>query len=300
MGDRESPGVLAGKVVLVTGGGRGIGAAYATLAAREGAAVVVNDVDDGPVHAVVDSIRRAGDVATAHVGDISDWDRAAEAVRKAVDVYGALDGLVNNAGVFSMHRPHQQGEASFRRTMEVNVLGTAFCGMHALRHMLPRNRGSIVNVTSGAHAGLEGMSAYGASKGAVASLTYGWAVDVQDAGVRVNAISPLAATRMLMEIDGFYAVDAAERGRVWRDSPPAEANAAAVVFLLSDRSAGIHGQIVRVDDERLSLVSHPLTLLPDVPAGAGSVSAVEHAFETTLKRLCQPLGVHSASVVVDD
>jgi NAD(P)-dependent dehydrogenase (short-subunit alcohol dehydrogenase family) len=298
MDDDEPGGLLAGKTVLVTGGGRGIGAAYAKLAARSGAAVVVNDIDDGPVYAVVDSIRAAGHVATAHVGDISSWHRAGEAVQTAIEVYGALDGLVNNAGVLSMHRPDQEGEESFRRTIEVNLLGTAFCGMHALRHMTARNRGSIVNVTSGAHAGLPGMAAYGASKGAVASLTYGWAVDVEHTGVRVNAISPLAATRMLLELDAFHDVAAAERGRSWRDSPPAEMNAATVVYLLSDRSAGIHGQIVRVDDETLALVAHPLTLLPTVP-GAGSVAGVEEAFETTLKGLLQPLGIHSASVALE-
>jgi NAD(P)-dependent dehydrogenase (short-subunit alcohol dehydrogenase family) len=296
MDDDEPGGFLTGKTVLVTGAGRGIGAAYAVLAAREGAAVVVNDIDDGPVGAVVDSIRAAGHVATGHVGDISSWDGAAQAVQTAIDTYGVLDGLVNNAGVLRMHRPDEQDEESFRRTIEVNVLGTAFCGIHALRHMTARNRGSIVNVTSGAHAGLPGMAAYGASKGAVASLTYGWAVDLQNTGIRVNAISPLAETRMLRELDVFH--DVAARGNARPQQPSPEMNAATVVYLLSDRSTGIHGQVVRVDNQTLALVTHPLTLLPST-AGAESAAGVEHAFATTLRGLLQPLGIHAATVAIE-
>lgn len=290
----ERTGVLAGKVVLVTGGGRGIGSAYARLAAAEGATVVVNDIDEQPARHVVDQITEAGGRALAHVGDVSEWTAAESAVGAAIAGFGALDGLVNNAGLFTMDRPDRQDEASFRRIVEVNVLGVAFCGMHAIRHMSARGQGSIVNVTSGAHAGMEGMAAYGASKGAVASLTYGWAVDLQGTGVRVNAISPLGGTRMINEIDRFYQVPDGERGRARRDSPAPEANAPAVIYLLSDLAAGVHGQVVRVDGDVLSLVSHPRNILPTVPGAAASIDSVEEAFAGPLRDWLQPLGLHGA------
>lgn len=292
----EKEGILTDKIVLVTGGGRGLGAAYSCLAAAEGAVVVVNDIDADPAHEVAASIVEAGGQALAQVGDISEWAGAGQAVQTAIDTYGRLDGLVSNAGLFTMHHPEKQDEASFRRIIEVNVLGVAFCGMHAIRHMNDRHHGSIVNVTSGAHAGMEGMAAYGASKGAVASLTYGWAVDLQGTGVRVNAMSPLAGTRMVDEVDVYYRVGDSEQGRARRKSPTPEANAPAVVFLLSDRAANVHGQVVRIDNRDLSLVSHPRNIVPTVPHGAISTAAVEAAFNGPLKVWLQPLGLHNAHI----
>jgi len=289
-------GVLGGKTVLITGGGRGLGEAYARLAAAEGAAVVVNDIDEGPAKDVVASIIAGGGLAVAHVGDISDWVTAGQAVQTAIDTFGALDGLVNNAGVYTMHRPYEQDAESFLRIIQVNVLGVAYTGMHALRHMQSRDRGSIVNAVSGAHAGMEGMSAYGASKGAVVSLTYGWAVDMQGTGVRVNAISPLATTRLDKVLVDFHGLDESDPRHPANHSPVPAANAPAVVYLLSDRSVGVHGQVIRVDHDVLSLVSHPLNLEPRVPEGAESVGQVEKAFDDVLKPMMQPVGLHSGRV----
>jgi NAD(P)-dependent dehydrogenase (short-subunit alcohol dehydrogenase family) len=122
---------------------------------------------------------------------VASWTEAAELIDSCVSEFGRIDGLVNNAALMWVGRPDQLTEADLRRTIEVNVLGTTFCGLHALGHMTAQGSGAIVNVTSGAHAGIPLQCAYSASKGAVASLTYAWAADVAGQGVRVNAISPM-------------------------------------------------------------------------------------------------------------
>ena len=159
--------VLQGKCVVITGSGRGLGAAYARSASSAGAAVVVNDIDEEPVDDVVAEIRAGGGEAVGVVADVSTWAGADEAVTACVDTFGQIDGLVNNAGIFSMGRLEEMEPDDVAALVATNILGTAFCGSHAARHMVSRGAGSIVNVTSGAHAGIPRMGVYGATKGAV-------------------------------------------------------------------------------------------------------------------------------------
>lgn len=295
---------LAGKAVVVTGGGRGLGAAYAALAAREGASVVVNDVDVDQARAVADAL---GSRAVADGSDISTWEGAGALVAHCVDAFGAIDGLVNNAGIFRLANPFDQDPDEFRAVIEVNLLGTAYCGLHAIRAMR-QSGGSIVNVTSGAHAGSADMGAYSASKGAVASLTYTWAVDLAGSGIRVNAVSPNALTRMAETFEKHLGVKAqgqdmaaqrAERsgdryGRPNNTAKPAAENAPAVVYLLSDLSAAVHGQVVRMDGTELSLIRHPAVIGAGVESTQWTVEAVAAAFEGDLASCLQPLGLFRA------
>ena len=298
---------LAGKGVLVTGAGRGIGAAIARSAAESGAAVAVNDIDPVAAAAVVDGIVRSGGRAVAVPGDIGGWDGAGAVVSAAVDALGAVDGLVNNAGMFAMAMPQDQEHCSagatenkqpdqFRLLLEVNVLGAAYSGIHVLRHMIQRGSGSIVNVTSSSMAGLPGMSAYGASKGAVASLTLCWAVDLVGTGIPVNGLSPIAQTRMQdvrMDFEGLAGAHR-ERAAQQRTVSP-EFNAAPAVYLLSDASAALHGQIVQVyRPDRIGLLSHAGTAGPTVPIRTGSIDDVESAFTATLNDWIQPAGLYPA------
>jgi NAD(P)-dependent dehydrogenase (short-subunit alcohol dehydrogenase family) len=278
-------GFLAGKAVVVTGAGRGLGAAYARLAAAEGAAVVVNDVDVDLAQEVAASLGRA----VADGSDISTWSGAGALIDRCVAEDGAIDGLVNNAGIFRLADPLAQDPDDFRAIVEVNLLGTAYCGLHALRAMMPRGSGSIVNVTSGAHAGSAGMGAYGASKGGVASLTYCWAVDLAGTGVRVNAVSPNAHTRMADEYERYLG-DKAQGQNVGKTP---DRNAPAVVYLLSDAASAVHGQVVRIDGDELSLVSHPSVLGSGVTNPQWTVQGVAAAFTTTeLAGTLQPRGLH--------
>jgi NAD(P)-dependent dehydrogenase (short-subunit alcohol dehydrogenase family) len=285
-GQRAS-GSLAGKAVAITGAGRGLGAAYARLAAAEGAAVLVNDVDRAQAVEVVDQIRAAGGRAEADASDIATWSGAGRLVEHCAEAFGAIDGLVNNAGIFRMARPREQDPATFRAVIEVNLLGTAYCGLHAIAAMLDQGRGSIVNVTSGAHAGSLSMAAYGASKGGVASLTYCWAADLADTGVRVNAVSPNANTRMAQEFERFLG-DQAQGQNIDKS---AESNAPAVVYLLSDASAAVNGQVVRIDGDELSLMSHPTVLGKGLRNPQWTVEEVARAFSTELAAQAQPLGL---------
>jgi NAD(P)-dependent dehydrogenase (short-subunit alcohol dehydrogenase family) len=285
-GQRAS-GSLAGKAVAITGAGRGLGAAYARLAAAEGAAVLVNDVDRAQAVEVVDQIRAAGGRAEADASDIATWSGAGRLVEHCAEAFGAIDGLVNNAGIFRMARPREQDPATFRAVIEVNLLGTAYCGLHAIAAMLDQGRGSIVNVTSGAHAGSLSMAAYGASKGGVASLTYCWAADLADTGVRVNAVSPNANTRMAQEFERFLG-DQAQGQNIDKS---AESNAPAVVYLLSDASAAVNGQVVRIDGDELSLMSHPTVLGKGLRNPQWTVEDVARAFSTELAAQAQPLGL---------
>ncbi|HEX6470096.1 MAG TPA: SDR family oxidoreductase [Streptosporangiaceae bacterium] len=266
---------LDGHAVVVTGAGRGLGRAYAVHAARSGAAVVVNDIDAAASERVAQDIRAFGGTSVASGHSVADPDAAAELVDLCVRSFGAIDGLVNNAGLFHLADPWAEDPRRVRALVEVNVMGTIQCGLAAIARMREQGRpGSIVNVTSGTHLGFPGAAVYGATKGAVASLTYGWALDLRESGIRVNAISPLAVTDMKL--------------------PPHEGHArpeeiaALVTFLLSERAAGITGQVVRRDRRMLGLIRHP-AIGEMVEGPAWEVDDIERAFRTSLGDL-EPVG----------
>jgi len=289
---------LRGKAVVVTGAGRGIGVAYARHAASEGARVVVNDVDADVAEEVTAQIRSSGATAIAHHGDVSVWTDAHDLIERCLDEFGAIDGLVNNAGIIRVRRAEELDEETFRRVVEVNLLGTAYCGTHAIKRMLQQGHGSIVNVTSGSQAGWKLLAAYSASKGGVASLTYTWAIELADTGIRVNAVSPTAATRMLDEFAAYLGPDRAPSPP--RDESSAANNAPVVTYLLSDAAQGINGQVVRIDRRALSLVTHPSILLPVVERGEWTFADVQAAFERQLRSKVLPLGMAQVSQSVSD
>jgi NAD(P)-dependent dehydrogenase (short-subunit alcohol dehydrogenase family) len=279
---------LDGKAIVITGSSRGIGAAYAKAAAAHGASVVVNGTDVTATERVVEEIHAAGGIAVAHVASVASWDEAEGLVQRSVVEFGRIDGLVNNAGINSLCKPHALSEPMLRGTIEVNLLGTAFCGVHAIRRMLDQGYGSIVNTVSGAMVGLPFMSAYGASKAGVAALTYSWASDLAGSGVRVNAVSPMAFTRM-SDIDppeGFDGDWLAEKLPATQVTP--EENAPVVIFLLSDQSAAVHGQVVRIQGQELSLMRKPEIVQPVLHREAWTVEAVAEAFAHELRDVLQP------------
>jgi NAD(P)-dependent dehydrogenase (short-subunit alcohol dehydrogenase family) len=285
-------GLLDGKKVVVTGAGRGIGAAIARLAAQEGASVVVNDLDLAPAKEVVADIESAGGQAVAQAADIVDWEGAGSVIDRCVVEFGGIDGLVANAGMFSMSLPAEQRPEDLRRMIEFNSLAVAYPGLHAIRHMEAQGSGSIVNVTSSSVGGLAAMGAYGASKGAVLSLTVGWALDLQPRGVRVNGLSPIAMTRM-HELRMDYeqiADDERPAVRAARHVDP-EFNAPPAVFLLSDRSSHVTGQIIQIErGSRLGMLAHPHLIGPTVTVRQGSLADVEAAFRDTFDSQLQPFG----------
>ena len=244
--------ILDGRAVVITGAGRGLGRAFARHAAESGAAVVVNDVDAEPAHETVAGIEAAGGTAVASVGSVADADYARDLIALCRNRFGKLDGLVNNAAIGYHARPWEDDDAERTRALvETNVLGPFHCGTAAAKVMVAQGNGVIVNVTSGSMIGQRGAAAYSASKGAVASMTYSWAADLASRGVRVNAVSPIAWTR-LMAADPHGNPDA----------HPPERVAPLVTYLLSDLSAGVTGQVLRLADGHLHAVRQPAIIRP--------------------------------------
>jgi len=298
-GEERVMGRLEGKSIVVTGAARGLGEAYARAAIAEGAAVVVNDIDAEPADALVAELRGAGGRVVAHNGDVSTWDFAEGLIARCVDEFGRIDGLVNNAGVFFIKPIDEQDEASFRRQVEVNLLGQAWCGIHALRRMMPQGSGSIVNTFSGAHAGSALRCAYSSATAGIAGLTYSWASEAAASGVRVNAIAPIANTREIEEsAEVFERLH--KEGRVsaaftkLRESmlglTPAM-NAPMVVFLLSDAAAGINGQALRFTGKELMLLSRPAVRSPVQREEEWTVDRIEAAFAGPWQDKLLPLGL---------
>jgi NAD(P)-dependent dehydrogenase (short-subunit alcohol dehydrogenase family) len=284
-------GLLDGKAIVITGAGSGLGAAYARHCAALGARLVVNDVDAAAAERMAAEIVAAGGTAVASAGSVASWDYAGELVAACVGAFGRIDGLLNNAGILRHGRVTEMSEGDLRAMLEVNTIGAAACAAHAIRRMLEQDgHGSIVNVASGSQAGDIALGAYGASKAAVASLTFSWALELRDTKVRVNALSPLAHTAMAETNMKFLAQQSASREVVYTTLPAADVNAPAAAFLLSDRSIGINGQIVRIAGEELSFVTHPMIAEP-VLKGRWDDDAVEAAFRDTLGRKQQKLGL---------
>ncbi len=289
----SSPGALRDRRVVVTGAGSGLGAAYAEAAAALGASVIVNDLDPGLAADTATRIRQTGGTASPFAADIADWDGARAAIEGCIDEFGGIDGLVNNAGIVGRLRPMtDETEKVARRVVDVNVLGTLFAGIHAARAMVQAGvAGAIVNVSSGNQCGHALLSTYGATKGAVSTLTYAWAADLAEHGIRVNAISPNAHTGQIDEVIeqlGYNPED--------REYPQREDNAAVVCFLLSDASKELSGQIVRVDRGYVSVMTHPLVAAPRVPMSEWTVDALGAVFSSSLAGKLQPTGVALAEV----
>ena len=239
---------LRGSAVVVTGAGRGLGRAFALACAAEGARVVVNDVDADEAAAVVGEITGGGGEAVVSGHSVADWDAAGDLVDACVKAYGRIDGLVNNAVTYPYYGdPSAEGGDTIRHAIEVNVMGAMFCGVQAMRRMQEQRSGSVVNLTSRAMLGIPGAGTYAATKGALASMTYSWALDMAPHGVRVNALAPAALTRghQLAGAAGSYArSNAVEPERI----------APAVVYLLSDDAAGVNGQIIALIGTKLGVV----------------------------------------------
>jgi NAD(P)-dependent dehydrogenase (short-subunit alcohol dehydrogenase family) len=283
-------GVLEGKAVVITGSGRGIGAACAKGVARQGASVVVNDIDREDAERSAAEIRAEGGRAVACVADVTNWDDAGRLIQTCIDSFGKIDGLVNNAALFNMMRLDAFDPARARPEVEVNVLGPLYCTARAAKPMLAQGSGSIVQVTSGAHLGMQQLGVYGATKGAVASMVYTWAIELEGTGVRINAMSPIGATTI-----GFSRANPAPAGyldKLKQTMPPPEANSPVVEFLLSDLARDINGQLVRIDRDEVQLYTHPALLLPAIKDPAWTAEKIAKVFATEFKGKLIPCGAY--------
>src|SRR5262245_52662001 len=183
--------MLEGKAVVITGSGRGVGAACARGVAAQGASVIVNDIDGEEAEYIASEIQRAGGTALACPADVSDWEQAGRLIETCLEKFGRIDGLVNNAALVHTAPVTAVDPRQARALVDANVLGPIHCTGHAVKPMVAQRSGSIVNVVSAAHLGIPNMGIYAATKGAVASMVYAWAMELEGSGVRVNGLSPL-------------------------------------------------------------------------------------------------------------
>ncbi|MEU9507435.1 SDR family oxidoreductase [Micromonospora sp. NPDC048170] len=282
----KGAGLLAGRVVIVTGAANGLGAAYVRGIAAAGAHVVAVDVDEQGLERLSGQLAAAGGRGSSRVADVADWATAHDLVRDCLAEHGQLDGLVNNAGVFAMAHAGTESEAMVRRMLEVNVLGTIAWGNAAIAAMRTQGHGVLVNVTSGEQMGRAETAVYGATKAAIATLTYAWAAELAEAGIRVNAISPNAQTQMAEVLEQFRGVPSGQNAGI---AP--EANVPLLLYLLSDLSVEITGQVLRSNGPELMLTTHPALADPVLRHTAWTPERIAEAVTARLRPHLAPLGV---------
>ena len=260
-------GLFDGKVAIVTGAGRGIGRAEALLLASEGAKVVVNDVggsaegagaDATPAQQVVDEIVAGGGEAVANYGSVASFADAEALVDQAVDTFGGLDVLVNNAGILRDKMSFNMTEDEWDLVVAVHMKGHFCTSRHAAAYWRARAKetggtvgGAIVNTAS--ESGLYGNAGqvnYAAAKAGIASMTIVMARELERVGVRVNCIAPVARTRLTEAIAGEHMQP--KEGDFDRFAP--ENVAAVACWLASDLASDLNGQVVKVQGGQVQLL----------------------------------------------
>ena len=236
---------LAGEVVLVTGGSRGIGAAIAIAAARAGADVAVGYRENAEsAQSVVESIQGMGRAAVAFQADISNSSAARRMIADVEGSFGRIDGLVNNAGIMPSSPLLEMSDEEWGTVLHTNLFGAYYCSSAALPRMVERGRGSIVMISSRlGQIGFPELAHYSAAKAGLLGLTKSMAREFGPQGVRVNAVAPgFTVTDMTR---GLVDTESGRRRLAELPSrrfPEPDDVAAAVLFLLSDAAALFHGQ----------------------------------------------------------
>ncbi|MFI9306304.1 SDR family oxidoreductase [Streptomyces triculaminicus] len=265
-------GICSGRVAVVTGAGRGLGRAHALALAAEGARVVVNDLGAGPdgqgasadpAQEVADEIRARGGEAVAHRGDIATGEGAASLVTAALETFGRLDALVNNAGFVRDRMLVNLDEDDWDAVVRVHLKGHFLPLRHAAAHWRAEAKAGrgpharVVNTTSGAGLlGSVGQGNYAAAKAGIVGLTLVAAAELGRYGVQVNAVAPAARTRMTENV--FPEAMAAPPDGTFDAMAPANVSPL-VVWLASAGSAGVTGQVFEAEAGRITVMEgwHP-------------------------------------------
>ncbi|BBX36361.1 short chain dehydrogenase [Mycolicibacterium mageritense DSM 44476 = CIP 104973] len=261
-------GALEGRVAIITGAGRGIGREHALLFAAEGANVVVNDLggsnagegaDAGPAHEVVAAIKAAGGKAVANTENVATWDGAKTLVQQAIDEFGRLDVVVNNAGILRDGFIPTMAESDWDAVIAVHLKGHFAVLRHAAEYWKAQSKAgdqpiaSVINTASGSGTTIPnaGQANYGSAKAAIAALTLVAADELDRYGVRVNAIAPIARTRLTLATPGMGALMAEpeDEGEVDLFSP---VNISPLVAYLATEKCTITGRVYAVQGGAIS------------------------------------------------
>jgi NAD(P)-dependent dehydrogenase (short-subunit alcohol dehydrogenase family) len=257
--------MLQGKVVAVTGAGRGIGREIALLCASRGASVVVNDLggstdgegsDAGPAEEVVGEIRKLGGKAVVNAASVADPAGAASIVGDAVREFGRIDGVVNNAGILRDRIFHRMSDVDWRAVIDVHLNGAFQVSKAAALHFKDQGSGAFVHFTSTSGLiGNVGQSNYAAAKLGIVGLSNSIALDMEKFGVRSNCVAPFAWSRMIATVPPKD--EETKRKLARMQTMTAAKIAPLIAFLLSDAAAEVNAQIFAVRKNEIVLFSHP-------------------------------------------
>ena len=257
--------MLEGKVVVVTGAGGGIGRDIALQCAAQGARLVINDLgasvageggDAGPAERVAAEIRAAGGEAAANTDSVADVASANRIVQTALDVYGRIDAVVNNAGILRDRYFHKMSVDEFDTVIKVHLYGGFYVSRAAANHFKDQGSGAYVHMTSTSGLiGNFGQANYAAAKLGIAALSKSIALDMQKFNVRSNCIAPFAWSRMIGSIPTDTPEQQARVAKIAQMTPAKIAPVA--VYLLSDAAREVNGQIFAVRNNEIFLMSQP-------------------------------------------
>lgn len=291
---------LQGKVAIVTGSGAGLGLAYAQELAAQGAAVVINDVDQATAEAAVAAIESAGGQAIAVVAPVGSTETADQLVDAAVSSFGRLDILVTNAGILRDKSLLKMSDEDFDAVINVHLKGTFTCVRAAFKHFKTEGvAGRIVCIGSPTgQRGNFGQTNYAAAKAGIVGMVRTWALEFKRAGVSVNALIPVAATAMTKTVPYFQkAVEAEEQGQPMPDFfrkglgfGTAQDAAGVVAFLASDAVEGISGQVIGAGGDRLQVWSHPEPVLEEFHDGGWDYATLQSQGREILSAHLQSVG----------
>jgi NAD(P)-dependent dehydrogenase (short-subunit alcohol dehydrogenase family) len=291
---------LSGKVAIVTGSGRGLGLAYARELARQGAAVVINDVDPDVAAEAVRTIQSDGGRATAVVAPVGSSEVARRLVGAAVEEFGRLDVLVTNAGILRDKSLLKMTDDDFDAVINVHLRGTFTCAREAFGYFKENTiPGRIITIGSPTgQRGNFGQTNYAAAKAGIVGMVRTWALEMKKAGVTVNAVIPVAATAMTKTVPYFQkAVEADERGEAmpgfFRHDlgfGTADDVAGLVAFLASDAAAGVTGQAIGAGGDRLQLWTHPEAAATEYRTGGWGYQDLVENFDALFGGKLQSVG----------